>query len=203
MVSIFWWVWRSYLWLGLMKQADRLAKNIFLKKQFLSHEQLHFDTCCASISKTVKCGLPSLTRGCQGITKGFSSTSVDVEVAQGFTTFSHFQYEVISEGSQVPQICRENGLGLAVRKLSVNMIELLCSCQSDNDNNNSNHHHHHHHHQQQQHHHQNNRQRSWKKNRMYIDRLIDSTAWSRNLHEAPAAASDQSAAAAGGRSSRW
>ena len=117
---------------------------------------------------------------------------------------------VISEGSQVPQICRENGLGLAVRKLSVNMIELLCSCQSDNDNNNSNHHHHHHHHhqqqqqQQQQHHHQNNRQRSWKKADVYtVDWLIDSTAWSRNLHEAPAAASDQSAAAAGGRSSRW
>ncbi len=69
-----------------------------------------------------------LQPGCQGITKGFSSTSVDVEVAQGFTTFSlFFQYEVISEGSQVPQICREDGLGFAVRKLSVNMIELLCS----------------------------------------------------------------------------
>ena len=57
-------------------------------------------------------------------------------------------------------------LGLAVRKLFVNMIELLCSCQSDNDNNNSNHQHHHQQ-QQQQHHHQNNRQRSWKKTDVY------------------------------------
>ena len=54
---------------GNMKQADRLAKHIFLKKQFPSHEQLHFDTCCASISKTVKCGLPSLTPGCARVSQ--------------------------------------------------------------------------------------------------------------------------------------